>query len=375
MLALGIAPALAQSVSVGDQNLQIHGFATQGFLVSSENNYLGINTGSGSTAWTEAAINVNDEVTNRLRVGVQFHYTRLGAFGGDDPTVDWALGDFTINRWAGIRAGKVKMRWGLYNDTQDYDPGYMWSLLPEGIYGIDIRATDLSQNGVELYGVVPLMRNLGKMEYSAYYGDYTVASNDGIMESFKESGLAFTSPPGGKTPGFDLRWKTPLSGLKIGGSLMMYDAKGNLTNGTYVQPLAFWPAYYGQYDWKKLSLSYQYTKLVQYQTVTTTGAPPATSGVNTPSWFAMSSYRLTDKLQAGVYYTSFVIASAADKSDPASFFHDWAVSGRYDFNSHFYAKLEGHFIDGNAAGFYGFDNPNTLQPRTNLLVAKVGFYF
>jgi len=239
VLALGIAPALAQSVSVGEQNLQIHGFATQGFLVSSENNYLGINTGSGSTAWTEAAINVNDEVTNRLRVGVQFHYTRLGAFGGDDPTVDWALGDFTINRWAGIRAGKVKMRWGLYNDTQDYDPGYMWSLLPEGIYGIDIRATDLSQNGVELYGVVPLMRNLGKMEYSAYYGDYTVASNDGIMESFKESGLAFTSPPGGKTPGFDLRWKTPLSGLKIGGSLMMYDAKGNLTNGTYVQPLAF----------------------------------------------------------------------------------------------------------------------------------------
>jgi hypothetical protein len=372
-LFAGTLSASAQSLD--DLNIQIHGFATQSFVKSGANNYLGMNTSSGSTAWTEAAINVNDQVTDKLRVGVQFHYTRLGAFGGDDLSLDWALGDYKLNRWLGVRAGKVKMRWGLYNDTQDYDPGYMWSLLPEGIYGVDIRATDLSQNGAELYGRIPIGRTLGNLAYSVYYGDYTVASNDGIMDGFNESGLTFASPPGGKTPGFDLRWATPAKGLKVGGSLMMYDATGNLTNGTYVQPLAFWPAYYAQYDGKKLFLSYQYTKLVQYQTVTINGSAPSTSGFDTPSWFAMGGYHLTDKLQAGVYYTSLVVASALDKSDPANYFHDWAASSRYDINANFYAKLEGHFIDGNAAGFYGFNNPNGLNPKTNVLVAKVGFTF
>jgi len=365
--------ATAQSGS--DQNLQIHGFATQSVLKGGANNYLGMNTSSGTTAWSEAAVNVQDQVSDKLRVGVQFHYIRLGAFGGDTPTVDWALGDYTINRWLGLRAGKVKMRWGLYNDTQDYDPGYMWSLLPEGIYGVDFRATDLSQNGAELYGSIQLGKKAGDLDYSVYFGYYFDATNDGIMESLNESGLVFNGSVGGKTPGFDLRWKTPLRGLKAGGSLMAYDAKGNLTNGTYLQPLAYWQAYYAQYEHRKVFLSYQYTRLVQNQIVTITGTAPATSSLKTPSWFAMGGYHISDKLQAGAYYTSFTVASAADKNDPANYFHDWVASSRYDIDSYFYAKLEGHLIHGNAAGFYGFNNPNGLNTETNLIVAKIGFIF
>src|ERR1039458_486920 len=374
-MALFLWSVSVTAQSFDNQKIQIHGFATQAFVASSNNNYLGMDTRTGTTTWTEAAANVNYQMTDKLRTGVQLHYTRLDVFDGDGPSVDWALVDYKINRYLGARMGKVKIRWGLYNDTQDYDPGYMWSLLPEGIYGVDIRATDLSQYGVELYGRVPLRRALGKLDYSAYYGYYFTASNDGNMEVLKESRIAFSNRPGGISPGFDLRWATPVKGLKVGGSLMMYDAKGNLTNGSYYQPLAYWPAAYAQYEGKKLFLSYEYTKLVQYQTVTITGSAPSTSGINTPSWFAMGGYHLTDKLQAGIYYTGFLVASAADNSDPANYFHDWAASSRYDINSNFYAKLEGHLINGNAAGFYDFNNPNGLQSKTKEVVAKVGFTF
>lgn len=78
---------------------------------------------------------MNDQLTGNLRVGAQIHTTKLGAFGSWVPGVDWALADYKVNRWIGVRAGKVKIRWGLYNDTQDADPGYLWSLLPESIYG------------------------------------------------------------------------------------------------------------------------------------------------------------------------------------------------------------------------------------------------
>lgn len=372
-LFLGAVQAIAQNFD--SQDLQIHGFATQGFVVSNNNNYLGMETRSGSTGWTEAAINVNDNVADKMRVGVQLHYTRLGAFGGDNISVDWALGDYQINRWAGLRAGKVKIRWGLYNDTQDYDPGYLWSLLPEPIDGIDIRATNLSQLGAELYGRVPLGRKAGKLAYSAYYGYYFYASNDGYMASFNSQGYTFSGQPGGKTPGFDLRWQTPLKGLEAGGSLMIYNATGNLTNGSYVQPLAYWPTYYTQFNRKKLFASGQYMRLIQYQTFSVNGLAPASSGFDERAWFVMGGYHLTDKLQLGAYYTRETLPSAGDNTNSANFFKDWVASGRYEINPYFYAKLEGHLVDGNAAGLYALNNPNGLKPRTDVLVAKIGFTF
>ncbi len=372
--ALAVAGLCSAQSDVELGNLQIHGFATQALVATSHNNYLSMDSRNGSLAWTEAALNVNDQVNDRLRAGVQFHYTRLGVFGGDDISVDWALGDYALNQYFGLRAGKVKIRWGLYNDTQDYDPGYMWSLLPETMYAVDWRATDLAQMGAEAYGKVPLGEHLGTMSYSAYYGNYFYSSSDGLMESFKEEGLNFTTPPGGKTPGFDLRWAMPVSGLEVGGSLMMYNATGTLTNGTFNQPTAFWPAYYAQYDFKKFFTSGQYSKVVEYNISNIAGSGPSIDGLDQRAWFAMGGYHLTDKLEAGAYYTHLLDAGH-DNSDPDNYFRDWVVSGRYDFNVNFYLKMEGHFIDGNAVGFYTFDNPSGFARRTNAGVVKLGFSF
>jgi hypothetical protein len=51
------------------------------------------------------------------------------------------------------------------------------------------------------------------------------------------------------------------------------------------------------------------------------------------------------------------------------------ASSRYDINSYFYAKIEGHYIDGTGIGYYGFNNPNGLKPKTGVLAAKLGFTF
>jgi hypothetical protein len=348
------SPVFAQDLS----NIQIHGFATQ-----------------GSTGWTEAAINIVDQPSDKLRIGLQLHYTRLGIFGGDEPSVDWAMGDYRAYRWLGIRAGKVKIRWGLYNDTQDADPGYMWALLPESIYSIDDRATTLAQLGAELYGDVPVSKRWGSIVYSFHFGDYYYAANDGFAEGFRESGTNFTTTPGGKTPGVDLRWKAPLRGLLVGTSTQRVDAKGTLTNGTFRQAPSWSTTYYAQYDARKILLAYQYARTVTHADIEITGAPPDVSVDDSRTWFVMAGYHVTDKLQLGTYYSSELTASEQDNSNPANFDHDWTVSSRYDFNSFLYGKLEGHFINGDAAGFYDFDNPSGLKPRTRLVVAKVGFVF
>ena len=154
---------------------------------------------------------------------------------------------------------------------------------------------------------------------------------------------------------------------------MMYNASGDLKDGgRFREPLAYWPTGYAQYDYKRFSASYQYMKLVQYAGLTPAGQLESISSSDARAWFAMASYRVTKKLQAGAYYTRYKDASA-DPSDPENYFRDWVVAGRYEINSYFYAKVEGHFIDGQ--GFYGFNNPNGLTPQTKLLVSKIGFSF
>ena len=88
----------------------------------------------------------------------------------------------------------------------------------------------------------------------------------------------------------------------------------------------------------------------------------------------MGSYRLLKKLHVGSYYSRYV-NKALDTSQPANYSKDWVVSGRYDFDSYFYAKLEQHFLHGDALGYYTSTNPNGLSPNSNILVAKVGFSF
>lgn len=148
-----------------------------------------------------------------------------------------------------------------------------------------------------------------------------------------------------------------------------------MISGTYTAPYAYWPTGYAQYDFKTFFFSYQFAKLVSYQTGTITGSAPVTTGSDCRQWFAMGGYHLTDKFQAGAYYAKYTVATGGDNSDPVNYFKDWVVSGRCDFNSDYYSKVEGHFIDGNALGLYSLNNHNGLKPKTNVLGAKIGFTF
>jgi hypothetical protein len=68
LLALGTMTASAQSLD--DLNIQIHGYATQGFLYTTQDNILTTSSSNGSPAWTEAVLNVSAQPNPRLRVGV-----------------------------------------------------------------------------------------------------------------------------------------------------------------------------------------------------------------------------------------------------------------------------------------------------------------
>jgi hypothetical protein len=121
----------AQEFKLFDRAVQVHGFASQGFVYTDDNNWLTMNTSQGSAAWTDFGLNMSSEVTDRLRIGAQGYDRNLGQLGQYHPTLDWAVADYRFKSWFGLRGGKVKTTLGLYNDTQDLDFLRPFALLPK----------------------------------------------------------------------------------------------------------------------------------------------------------------------------------------------------------------------------------------------------
>ncbi len=354
-------------------NIVVHGFVSQGFLFSSHNNYLSMKSSDGSPQWTDGAVNISDSLSDNLRVGIQLHMYQLGEFGGSNIQVDWASGDYRVNDHFGIRAGKVKTVWGLFNDSQDVDAIFLWILLPQGSYSIDHKSFYLAHVGGDVYGDLPLGNRAGKLHYNGYAGQATIDLNDGYIKQFAENGLVFTSALGGKTYGGDLRWEAPVRGLTIGWSANMQTVDGSAPAGSIHSPPLLTPSLYAVFSRGKFYFAGEYDRIPINATVTI-GSEVFPFVVDARSWFVMGSYRLNKNVQLGSYYSHYV-DKAADTTQPENYSKDWVVSGRYDFNPYFYSKIEGHFLHGTGLGYYGSTNPNGLHPNTNMLAAKIGFTF
>ncbi len=136
---------------------------------------------------------------------------------------------------------------------------------------------------------------------------------------------------------------------------------------------SFSHAFYAEWKWKKASFEGEYWRS-PYCPVLTIGPEVVPVPIDSRAWYAMASYALTKKLQAGTYYSHYV-NQAADTALAQNYSKDWVISERYNFNQYFYGKIEGHFLHGTGLGYYANTNPNGLEPNSNMLAARVGFAF
>jgi len=378
--AFGAAACTAQSLD--DLNIQIHGYATQGFLYSTRNNIFTTTSSDGSPSWTEAVLNVTAQPAPKLRIGVQGRYFLLGDLG-NSITLDWAAADYKADDRFGVRFGKVKTPSGLLNEIQDIDPSYMWSLLPQSIYPIESRNSLLAHFGGVVYGTVKLGPSAGKLEYRGWGGERSIGSDDGYFVSERESGIVLPNGLGQVVYGAALHWKTPLPGLMVGASTG-HTNKSNTSlidtipgfgtfNGSFVSSLVNQTQVFGRYEKDKLMVAGEYSRLPSHGAFQVPHLFTQPYNIDYRDWYAMASYKLTGKLSAGVYDSQFFDHRSA--LGPARYQKDWAISGRYDFSQFVYAKAEQHFIDGTVVSYDTARNPGGLKPTTRLTILKIGVSF
>jgi hypothetical protein len=392
LLGVCLVPGLLQAqvgFRVGGRGVQVHGYLSEGFARSDQNNYLTMNTSEGSF-FTEAGLTVSSQITDRWRVGGQAYLRHIGQLGQGKVYLDWALSDYRLKDWIGFRAGKAKTPLGLYNDTQDQEFLHTWALLPQSLYPVDLRSVTIAHVGGDIYGNINIRR--GSLSYDVFGGVAPEDPRGGYRYGVQAQGGKLTSGIRGRKSGFDLRWNSPLRGLMVGTSLVFNEVNFTGTLGSPL-PLSYSTtidrvrALYGEYTRGNFRAAAEYRDHMRRAEVTAQiPARPVVlrPGSEEPAWFLSGAYRLSKRVEVGSYYSHYhvtLINPARPVTGPGrDHIHDRVVTVRFDPVRFWDLKVEGHFMDGvgspgQAHGFYPQHNPPGLLPTTNMLVLRTSWYF
>ncbi|HET8933922.1 MAG TPA: hypothetical protein VFN67_10805 [Polyangiales bacterium] len=363
----------APDVLVGSSilsKIRIHGFVSEGAFKSTANDYIG-ESSRGSLKMLETGLNVAVEPVDGLRVALQLVARAVGTLSENVPRLDWAVIDYRLQRWLGMRAGLIKMPLGLYNEFADIDSARNAILLPQSLYPVRNRDPLIALMGFGLYGNLSLGA-AGELEYNAWFGTLNVPRSSLELSSNTRLDSVDTR----YVTGARLFWLTPLEGLRLGVTYLRavidfyisldaattnqvimaqlapadYDGKLKVSQN----PTSFWVAS-GEYirgDWL---FAAEYSRWLKYQVTSITALVP-TLDEDAERFYGMINYRLSPHFEVGTYYavTHLDVNDRAGRNKQHykkrfyAYQRDLAATLRVDINEYWLWKLEGHFIDGTA---------------------------
>lgn len=424
ILLLGMAfSGNAGAVELGQGKVDIHGFITQGYLVTDENNFMADTEGNGSFQYSEAGVNFASDVSERLRLGVQFIARDLGKMGNKEVSIDWAVADYSVNDWLNFRAGKGKLSHGLYNYERDVDMLRASVLLPQSVYTEGWRDSVNAINGISAYGYLP-MGPVGNLTYHVDLGNTSVKSDGGEIRQLEDTmpkalGVEVSDADTKTTLGGQLAWDTifGIDGLRIAASGFNFemDASCEVINGLdgyiypphsvvtpteNVNPVDTFPikvptifnlklmSTVGSLEFARGNFVFAAEYMNNNYEMTLPIANRVEMGIpnekvdgkiykkfDAIGYYGSVSYRFTDWLELGTYYSEYyrdkddkdgdkALAAGLVDQKYAMYLKDLCLSARFDITPNWIFKLEGHLMEGTALLYSSDDNTVTLGDGT-----------
>jgi len=176
---LVMAPAVAQEeVWEWPENLQLHGFLSQGYVKTSDNNFFG-ESSKGSWDFREIGANLSYQPQPNLLIAGQLLSRTAGELYDGSVRMDYGLVDVAAimepDLRLGVRAGRLKNPLGFYNDTRDVPFTRPSVFLPQSIYFDRVRNLELSTDGLGVYSDMQLTS--GDLFLQLNYGMLDVDQN------------------------------------------------------------------------------------------------------------------------------------------------------------------------------------------------------
>jgi hypothetical protein len=358
----------------GDLPLEIHGFLSQGFLQTTGNNYLP-NSKEGTTDFADAGLTLNKQLRSDLRAGMQLFARDFGRTGNYSAKFDWFLMDYHWRDWLGLRAGRIKIPYGLYNETNDIDITRASILLPQSVYPTDQRDYLLSQTGFDLYGYIDLA-SAGSLDYRAYRGTLQIdaASTVGLPYQIATSDVPFIH-------GARLIWESPGRGLRVGATYQSLQLNSDLYIPTLLTTIATTlKVTMGVGSVELTTQDFQFAaEYARWWGAFDSNMPAVLvpARVSHERYYGMASYRAQEWLHPGIAYA--VTYPNMDVRDNAKdFAKDSALFCRWDLTANWTFKLEWHYMEGTAGLIPAMNDGkanNNMDRYWNMYLAKTTLFF
>jgi hypothetical protein len=323
--------------------VEIHGFVSQGFILTTGNDYIASDTTNGSFQLTEVALNLTREITDRLRFGIQAFAQNFALGGNFDLRADWFYIDYRWRDWFGVRVGRLKIPFGFFNDVNDVDSARVPILLPQSTYPIQGRSFLFAQTGFELYGFAR-SRSAGALDYRLFLG--TIFIDPAILVppgAGAELQMNVRYVAGGR-----LVWETPLERLRFGLSAVAVHLDVTAFAAGMMIPIrnqSLLSMASAEYAAGRLVLTAEYAL---WHTRQESPLPSSNFSGTSERSYAMLTYRATSWLHPALYYALYFRDVNNRDAGSETRQQDVALTLRFDLNNNLLLKAEGHLMEGTA---------------------------
>ncbi|GAB2196634.1 hypothetical protein [Sessilibacter sp. MAH4] len=378
------AITLADEGSLMPGNIAFHGFATQNFVHSSDNQFFG-DSESGSFEFFEVGGNALWKINESLSFSAQLVARDAGKTDDGDPRFDYAFLDYQYfkNDWtsAGFRVGRVVQASGLYNETRDVAATRPSIILPQSVYFDTLRNLALSSDGISFYN--DFFR--GQHELSTQLVISEPRAEDPDLEP-----TVFSQARPGRFDGsaswigrilYDYDFGRLKFGITAAELDIAYKERGDpvLSNGEF----SFRPIILSaQYQSEKITYAAEYIRRKSYLK----GFGSAVNNeVTGSSYYLQVQYRLNNQFSFFTRFDNLIrddkdikgekFAEVTGFEATTRFSKDFAVGARWDINNTWLVSAEYHNIEG--AGWLSLlENPDhDVQKFWNLYLMSVSARF
>ena len=399
------------------EDVYVSGLVSQGYFKATEYDHIIANSAKGTAEFNEAILTVMALPAERVRIGIQVIARDAGDIGNNNVLLDWAFGDYRWRDWLGFRAGKIKMKMGLYNMGQDVDMLRTTVYLPQSAYSVTWRDYALAHEGISIYGNHDIGA-LGNLEFEGYIGALNVPNpeHSSWAKSFDAGGMIgyediesslsdsvnyeFLRTEGINvdfpwTGGGAVTWNTPLNGLLLFASVNMgeydfsfhsvghrYDIDPTsgevlstslqnqhlISNGRYAFAM-----FSLEYNWKEFIFSSELSRFFNEN------ENQINQGV-----YAMLTWEPNQHYSLAGYVSEF-LPDMGDrdgkklKNPWSKDFHAWqreaVIAARVNVTSNWLIKAEFHMVDGIGQVVYSREADASESRYSNMFALKTTFHF
>ncbi|PCJ32923.1 MAG: hypothetical protein COA90_01425 [Gammaproteobacteria bacterium] len=398
LISLSATPVLADSVL---DKLQIHGFASQAFILTSDNSFYG-DSEDGSTDYTELGLNFSYRVSPRIRIASQVLSRHAGEMDNGSPRIDYALADISLyssdNSRFGSYIGRVKNQVGLYNSTRDVAHTRQGIFTAQTIYFDKVRDLSLSADAIYLYAEHYFPT--GNLLYQAGIGYPVTDDNveyvylgrnwDGKLENNQ---LAYFANIMYEHDGGRWIFAASHAALELDFNAAGNDSLIGINSGQLTIDYSVFSIQFNAEKWQVTSeLALQN---IHYKDI---GGALFNDSKKKPIGFSLQAdYKFTPKWQSFIRYEDFSLdrndrngkgavedAQALNTQlgvnlpiipNHTNYSRSWVIGGRWDINKNVMARMEYHTFDGTSVLSPRENNMATTKKDWDLFAVSLSYKF